>query len=60
MKSRVWNEILTFLAIAFLFAFSYPAFVFEINPIMQKCLDAIQWVSWVAFALDLIVDNNFQ
>lgn len=55
MKTRVWNEILTFLAIAFLFAFSYPAFVIEINPIMQKYLDAIQWVSWVAFALDLIV-----
>ena len=24
--TRIWNEILTFLAVAFLFAFSYPAF----------------------------------
>jgi voltage-gated potassium channel len=54
MKSRIWNETLTFLAIAFLFAFSYPAFVNQIDPKMQKYLDLIQWISWVAFALDLI------
>jgi voltage-gated potassium channel len=54
MKSRVWNEILTILAVAFLIAFSYPAFVNEIDSRMQSYLDAIQWISWVAFALDLI------
>jgi voltage-gated potassium channel len=53
MKSRIWNEVLTFLAIAFLFAFSFPAFVTEVNPNTQKTLDAIQWISWIAFALDL-------
>ena len=54
MKSRVWNELLTVLAIAFLFAFSYPAFVVQINPNTQKYLDAIQWISWIAFASDLV------
>lgn len=54
MKSRVWNEILTILAIAFLIAFSYPAFVNQIDLRMQSYLDAIQWISWVAFAVDLI------
>jgi voltage-gated potassium channel len=54
MKSKIWNETLTVLAIAFLFTFSYPAFVSEISPQTQKILDVIQWVSWTAFALDLI------
>jgi voltage-gated potassium channel len=48
-----WNWTLTFLALAFLIAYSYPAFVVEINPSSQSILDGIQWVSWIAFAADL-------
>lgn len=52
--TRVWNETLTVLALAFLVAFSYPAFVDPIQPSTQKMLNAVQWVSWIAFAVDLI------
>ena len=51
---KVWNWSLTFLALAFLFAYSYPAFVVNVNPSSQSILDGIQWVSWVAFAADLL------
>ena len=52
--TKVWNWSLTFLALAFLFAYSYPAFVVEISPSSQSILDGIQWVSWIAFAADLL------
>ena len=51
---KSWNWTLTFLALAFLIAYSYPAFVVEINPSSQSILDGIQWVSWIAFAADLL------
>ena len=51
---RVWSETLTFLAIAFLIAFSYPAFVDPIPTSTQTLLNIVQWVSWIAFAIDLI------
>ena len=51
---KVWNSSLTFLALAFLFAYSYPAFVVNVSPSSQSILDGIQWVSWVAFAADLL------
>ena len=51
---RVWNETLTFLALAFLFAFSYPAFVDPVPSSTQTLLNIVQWVSWIAFAADLI------
>jgi voltage-gated potassium channel len=51
---RTWNWTLTALAIAFLFAYSYPAFVTDISPSSQSILDGIQWVSWIAFAADLL------
>ena len=50
---KFWNWTLTFLALAFLIAYSYPAFVVEINPSSQSILDGIQWISWIAFAVDL-------
>jgi voltage-gated potassium channel len=55
VASRVWNETLTFLAVAFLVAYSYPAFVDPIASGTQSILDIVQWVSWSAFALDLLV-----
>ena len=51
---RVWNETLTVLALAFLIAFSYPAFVDPITSSTQTLLNIVQWVSWIAFAIDLI------
>ena len=50
---KVWNWLLTTLAIAFLFAYSYPAFVVNVSPSTQTILDGVQWVSWIAFAADL-------
>ena len=52
--TRIWNEILTFLAVVFLFAFSYPAFSETISDSTNHYLGLIQWVCWFAFALDLI------
>ncbi len=53
MLLRTWNGLLTFLALAFLFAYSYPAFVLDIDQSVQSILNLIQIVSWLAFALDL-------
>ena len=52
--TRIWNEILTFLAVAFLFAFSYPAFNATVSESASHYLSLVQWVCWFAFALDLI------
>ncbi len=51
---RVWSETLTVLALAFLVAFSYPAFVDPVPSSTQTLLNTVQWVSWIAFAADLI------
>ena len=51
---RVWSETLTFLALAFLVAFSYPAFIDPVPSSTQALLNIVQWVSWIAFATDLI------
>lgn len=51
---KYWDWILTALALAFLFAYSYPAFVVNISPSFQTILNGIQWISWVAFAVDLL------
>jgi len=44
------------LALMFLYAFSYPAFSQEVTSSMETRLEVIQWVSWVAFAIDLILN----
>ena len=51
---KIWNETLTFLALAFLVAFSYPAFVDPVSTSTQTFLNVVQWISWIAFAMDLI------
>ncbi len=51
---RILNEILTLLALAFLVAFSVPAFFPEISNSTQAQIEIIQWVCWFAFALDLV------
>ena len=50
---KIWNEFLTALALIFLFAFSYPAFVDEFSPTVNTSLNILQWICWAAFALDL-------
>lgn len=55
MIKRIWTETLTVLALAFLLAFSWPAFVAEIDSKTQNLLNSIQWISWLAFAIDLAI-----
>ena len=54
MMQKVWNQTLTVLALAFLIAFSYPAFNTDISDSTQTLLELIQWISWGAFASDLL------
>ena len=51
---RAWNELLTFLAICFLVAFSYPAFAESVSTTAKTRIELVQWICWLAFALDLI------
>jgi len=51
---KVWNEFLTVLALTFLIAFSYPAFTDSISRSTENILGVIQWICWVAFAIDLL------
>jgi len=51
---RIWNEILTTLALCFLVAFSYPAFNEDISPSIKTLIEAVQWIGWLAFAVDLV------
>ena len=50
---KIWNEFLTALALIFLLAFSYPAFVEEVSSTVNSSLSIVQWICWVAFASDL-------
>lgn len=52
---KVWNEFLTVMALTFLFAFSYPAFTDSISDSTNQILGIIQWVCWLAFAVDLLL-----
>lgn len=52
---RVWNEALTFLALCFLIAYSYPAFDESMSEATNHYLGLVQWTCWFAFALDLIL-----
>lgn len=50
---KIWNEILTGLALLFLLAYSYPAIVEEVSAKEQELISLIQWMCWFAFVLDL-------
>ena len=50
---KIWSELLTALALCFLVVYSYPAFSTSISSTQQSVIDAIQWICWLAFALDL-------
>ena len=52
--SKLWDGTLTFLALAFLVAFSWPAF--DVSPSTNTLflINFVQWLSWLAFAGDLL------
>jgi len=52
--SRYWENLLTVLALVYLSAFSYPAFVSEISTTTQNRLEIIQWSTWTLFAVDVL------
>ena len=52
--NRTWEHSLTFLALVYLTAFSYPAFVAEISITTQNRLEIVQWSIWMLFALDIV------
>jgi voltage-gated potassium channel len=51
---RLWSETLTLLAVVFLVAYSYPAFVSQVTPEIQNLIEIVQWICWGAFVLDLM------
>ena len=53
--SKFWENSLTVLALIYLAAFSFPAFVMEVSVETQNLLEIIQWASWSLFAIDLII-----
>jgi voltage-gated potassium channel len=53
MTRRWWDETLTALAVIYLAAFSYPAFVDPVPNDVQLVLDFIQWLVWGVFAIDV-------
>lgn len=53
--AKFWENALTVLALIYLAAFSFPAFVTEISLSTQNGLDIVQWATWALFALDLVI-----
>ena len=53
--NKFWENSLTVLALVYLAAFSYPAFVAEISITTQDRLEIVQWATWALFALDLFI-----
>jgi voltage-gated potassium channel len=51
--SKLWGSTLTFLAVAFLVAYSWPAFDASPSAKTLFMLNIVQWISWLAFAVDL-------
>ena len=51
---KLWSPALTILAVLFLIAFSIPAFVADLSDSTRSAIEIIQWICWLAFALDLI------
>ncbi len=51
---KIWNELLTTLAVCFLVSYSYPAFKEDISSSTQNVIDITQWICWLAFAGDIV------
>ena len=56
MILKIWNTTLMFLALLFLWAFSYPAFTNSVSGQMQTKLELIQWIVWFVFAFDFVLN----
>lgn len=52
---KFWENSLIVLALVYLTAFSYPAFVEQISIATQNKLEVVQWSTWALFALDLVI-----
>ena len=52
---KFWSLTLTLLAVLFLVVFSIPAFVIDLSENAQNSIELVQWICWLAFALDLFI-----
>jgi len=52
---KLWNSALTIFALLFLIVFSIPAFVLDLSDDSLRSIELIQWICWIAFALDLLI-----
>jgi voltage-gated potassium channel len=52
---KLWNSALTTFALLFLIVFSIPAFVLDLSDDSLRSIELIQWICWIAFALDLLI-----
>jgi voltage-gated potassium channel len=52
---KLWSSTLTLLAVLFLVVFSLPAFVIDLSDNAQSSIELIQWICWLAFAVDLLM-----
>ena len=55
MTRKSWDETLTALAVVYLAAFSYPAFVDPVPQGVHNILQGIQWFVYGVFAIDVAV-----
>lgn len=55
MKRQVWSKVLTLAAFIFLIAFSIPAFDSDLNERQEFWIEVVQWICWLAFAVDLLL-----
>ena len=53
---RTKDGFLTILGVAFLIAFSIPAFNANLNHSQLNLLEFVQWITWIAFALDFLFE----
>ena len=59
MTRKSWDEVLTALAVIYLAAFSYPAFVDPVPQDGQKILEGIQWFVYGVFAIDVAIGLTY-
>ena len=53
--TKFWSLTLTLLAVLFLVVFSIPAFVIDLSENAKSSIELVQWICWLAFALDLFI-----
>lgn len=55
MTRKHWDEMLTALAVVYLVAYSYPAFIDPVSKEIQVVLDLVQWTVYSVFLADVLV-----